>query len=88
MSGGGPSPEVFQLLQAGNVRKLWGCPPVKLRPFLPYLVRMALSPIALSSHSQNDARVRDRKLVLSLIAGNGSFCNQILSYSSYIVPFG
>ena len=65
-----PSPEVFQLLQAGDLRGLWGCGPGKLHPFLPYLVRMSLSPASLSSsHSQTDMLDRDRKLVLSMIAG-------------------
>ena len=68
---GWPSPDVFQLLQAGDVEKLWGCRPGKLRPFLPYLVRMALRPSSLlPSHSQTtETCARDRKLVLSVIAG-------------------
>lgn len=67
---GWPSPDVFQLLQAGDVERMWGCQPGKLRPFLPYLVRMALSPASLlPSHSQTGTCARDRKLVLSMIAG-------------------
>ena len=66
---GWPSPDVFQLLKAGDVGQLWGSPQEKLRPFLPYLVRMALSPASLLSSFQTETLARDRKLVLSMIAG-------------------
>ena len=69
MSRVGPSSDVFRVLQAGDVKQLWGGPPGKLRPFLPYLVRMALGPTSLLSDCQNGTWARDRKLVLSLIAG-------------------
>ena len=66
-----PSSRLFSLLQSGNVRQLWGCSPAKLRPFLPCLVRMALSPTVLSSSdAQSEAHAQDRKkVVLSLLAG-------------------
>lgn len=74
MSRSVPSSVVFHILQAGDVRRLYECPPDKLRPFLPYLVRMALTPTSFSPDSQKSERcVQDRKLVLSLIAGDDDY---------------
>ena len=80
--GGGsrPSSEVFQILQAGDVKRLWGYPPGKLRPFLPYLVRMTLSPTPpILSDSHTETWVWDSKLILSLIAGDDNNIVYILA---------
>ena len=71
-----PSFQVFKVLQAGCVEKLYGCPPVKLRPFLPYLVRMVLDPTSpshtVTPHSSLGVSAQDRrKVVLALISGDG-----------------
>ena len=67
---GWPSPEVFQLLQAGDLGRLRGCGHRKLRPFLPFLVKMALGPGSFPpAHNQAATWAQDRKLVLSLING-------------------
>ena len=80
-----PSSRLFSLLQSGNVRQLWGCSPAKLRPFLPCLVRMALSPIVLSSSDAQSEAAQDRKkVVLSLLAGVLYTCTDTASQISFV----
>ena len=61
-----PSPKVFTALLSGNVRQLTECSEQELRPFLPSLARMILSPSSISMVTQWEGK---RKVIHMLISG-------------------
>lgn len=62
----GPSPMVFTALLSGNVKQLVGCSEHDLRPFLPSLARMILSPIPVSMTTKWEGK---RKIIHMLVSG-------------------
>ncbi len=62
----GPSPRVFTALLSGNVKQLAECSEHDLRPFLPSLARMILSPSLVSMATQWEGK---RKIIRMLISG-------------------
>ena len=63
-----PSPEVFSALLTGDVKKLWLVPRENLRPYLPYLCRVAARNVpVVGNDGTSSAGSKRRKALCSLL---------------------